>query len=250
MDNLYKFVMFIQHHQGRRHRILNTGAEGVLDQWRGAGQLIVNMTKTGCCYCSVVEGSHDKESSINTPEGGFIHNMVCRSDGVLVAVLRCSPRVFRCLVDRLCFRQGRIRHKLVSGKEARDRTLILRLTGDLSLPVSGSPTAYLAVGKRAPGVADPAVTSWCRWFVFVSRATLMSARDARHIIYRCILNVYEKCGSIIVLSLLYDMAVPTQSNTPVIFGCAFCGLMRPPWIEHVTTMNQLTAGPVLDIRSP
>ncbi len=29
-------------------------------------------------------------------------------------------------------------------------------------PVSGSPTAYLAVGKRAPGVADPAVTSWCR----------------------------------------------------------------------------------------
>ncbi len=127
-----------------------------------------------------MEGSHDKESSINTPEGGFIHNTVCRSDDVLVAVLRCSPRVFRCLVDRLCFRQGRIRHKLVSGKEARDRTLILQLTGDLSLPVSGSPTAYLAVGKRAPGVADPAMTIWCRWFVFVSRATLMSARDARH----------------------------------------------------------------------
>ncbi len=31
-----------------------------------------------------------------------------------------------------------------------------------------------------------------------------------------------------MLSLLYDMAVPMQSNTPVIFGCAFCGLMRPP----------------------
>ncbi len=124
--------------------------------------IICNIYLYICIYCSVVEGSHDKESSINTPEGGFIHNMVCRSDGVLVAVLRCSPRVFTCLVDRLWFRQGRIRHKLVSGKEARDRTLILRLTGDLSLPVSGSPTAYLAVGKRAPGVADPAVTSWCR----------------------------------------------------------------------------------------
>ncbi len=24
-------------------------------------------------YCGEVEGSHDKESSINTPEGGFIH---------------------------------------------------------------------------------------------------------------------------------------------------------------------------------
>ncbi len=42
-------------------------------------------------YCSEVEGSHDKESSINTPEGGFIHNMLCRSDGEVVAVLRCSP---------------------------------------------------------------------------------------------------------------------------------------------------------------
>ncbi len=46
--------------------------------------------------------------------------------------------------------------------KGRKSTLILRLTGDLSLPVSGSPTAYLAVGKRAPGVADLAVTSWCR----------------------------------------------------------------------------------------
>ncbi len=83
----------------------------------------------------------------------------------MVKWLRCSgalPRVFRCLVDRLCFRQGRIRHKLVSGKKARDRTLILQLTGVMSLPLSGSPTAYLAVGKRAPGVADPAVMSWCR----------------------------------------------------------------------------------------
>ncbi len=79
---------------------------------------------------------------------------------VMVKWLRCSgalPRVFRCLVDRLCFRQGRIRHKLVSGKKARDRTLILRLTGVMSLPLSGSPTAYLAVGKRAPGVADELV---------------------------------------------------------------------------------------------
>ncbi len=47
-------------------------------------------------------------------------------------------------------------------KERRGRTLILRLTGDLFLPVSGPHTAYLAVGKRASGVADPAMMSWCR----------------------------------------------------------------------------------------
>ncbi len=44
-------------------------------------------------------------------------------------------------------------------KEKRVRTLLLRLTGDLFLPVSGPHTAYLAVGERASGVADPAVMS-------------------------------------------------------------------------------------------
>ncbi len=28
--------------------------------------------------------------------------------------------------------------------------------------------------------------------------------------------------------------------TPVILGCAFCRLMQSPWMERVTTMNQLT----------
>ncbi len=54
-------------------------------------------------------------------------------------------------------------------------------------------------------------------------------------LYRRISNVYEECGSIIALSLLYDMGARTQSffyifsaeraYTPVIFGCAFCRLM-------------------------
>ncbi len=67
----------------------------------------------------------------------------------------------------------------------------------------------------------------------------------------CISNVYEECGSIIALSLLYDMGAHTQSflylifsaeraYTPIIFGCAFCRLMQSSWMERVTTMNQLT----------
>ncbi len=47
-------------------------------------------------------------------------------------------------------------------------------------------TAYLAAGKRASGVADPAVMRRCRCFSFVSRATLMRTRDARHNIYICV----------------------------------------------------------------
>ncbi len=47
-------------------------------------------------------------------------------------------------------------------KERRGCTLILRLTGDKFLLVSGPHTAYLAMGKQASGVADPAVMSWCR----------------------------------------------------------------------------------------
>ncbi len=49
--------------------------------------------------------------------------------------------------------------------------------------------------------------------------------------------MFEECGSIITLSLLYDLGVRTQSffyfifsveraYTPVIFGCAFCRLMQ------------------------
>ncbi len=31
-----------------------------------------------------------------------------------------------------------------------------------------------------------------------------------------------------------------RAYTPIIFGCAFCRLMQSPWMERVTTMNQLT----------
>ncbi len=31
-----------------------------------------------------------------------------------------------------------------------------------------------------------------------------------------------------------------RAYTPVIFGCVFCRLMQSPWMERVTTMNQLT----------
>ncbi len=70
-------------------------------------------------------------------------------------------------------------------------------------------------------------------------------------LYRRISNVYEECGIIIALTLLYDLGARTQSflylffpaeraYTPVIFGCAFCRLMQSLWMERVTTMNQLT----------
>ncbi len=82
--------------------------------------------------------------------------MLCRSDGEVVAVLRCSPPCVPVLGGSSVLQAGQ------DPSQARDRTLILRLTGVMSLPLSGSPTAYLAVGKQAPGVADPAVMSWCR----------------------------------------------------------------------------------------
>ncbi len=69
-------------------------------------------------------------------------------------------------------------------------------------------------------------------------------------LYRRISNVYEECGSIIALRLLHGGAhaiifiylfFPAErAYTPVIFGCAFCRLMQSPWMENVTTMNQLT----------
>ncbi len=47
INNLY----CLKHIQVRRQRMLNTGAEGgARSMTGGAGQLIVNMTKTGCCY--------------------------------------------------------------------------------------------------------------------------------------------------------------------------------------------------------
>ncbi len=41
-----------------------------------------------------------------------------------------------------------------------------------------------------------------------------------------------KCGS--------NVFSAERAYTPVIFGCAFCRLMQSPWMERVTTMNQLT----------
>ncbi len=66
-------------------------------------------------------------------------------------------------------------------KSRRVCTLVLCIK-ETSLPITQPRTAYLAAGKRASGVADPAVMSGCRCFASVSRATLMSVRDARHTI--------------------------------------------------------------------
>ncbi len=69
-------------------------------------------------------------------------------------------------------------------------------------------------------------------------------------LYRRISNVYEECVSIIALSLLHGGAhaiifiylfFPAErAYTPVIFGRAFCRIMKSLWMERVTTMNQLT----------
>ncbi len=67
-------------------------------------------------------------------------------------------------------------------------------------------------------------------------------------LYRRISNVYEECGSIIALNLLHGGAHAIifiylffpRAYTPLIFGCAFCRIMQSPWMERVTTMNQLT----------
>ncbi len=41
-------------------------------------------------------------------------------------------------------------------------------------------------------------------------------------------------------SFFYFIFSAERAYTPVIFGCAFCRLMQSPWMERVTTMNQLT----------
>ncbi len=64
-------------------------------------------------------------------------------------------------------------------KSKRVGTLVICIE-ETSLPITQPHAAYLAAGKQASGVADPAVMSGCRCFASVSRATLMSDRDARH----------------------------------------------------------------------
>ncbi len=42
------------------------------------------------------------------------------------------------------------------------------------------------------------------------------------------------------LFLFFFPAERAYRPTPVIFGRAFCRIMQSPWMERVTTMNQLT----------
>ncbi len=75
-----------------------------------------------------------------------------------------------------CGRAGSVTRWRLKSEEA--GTLVLCIA-ETSLSIIQPHTAYLAVGKRASGVADPAVMSGCSCFSSVSRATLMTARDAR-----------------------------------------------------------------------
>ncbi len=84
-------------------------------------------------------------------------------------------------------------------KSKRVGTLVLCIE-ETSLPIIQPHTAYLAVGKRASGVADPAVMSGCRCFASVSKATLMSDRDARHSIY---IYIYIYTHTYIYIKLQY-----------------------------------------------
>ncbi len=85
----------------------------------------------------------------------------------LGAVSRSCARGRAGLVTRWCLKSRRV------------GTLVLCIE-ETSLSITQPHTAYLAMGKQASGVADPAVMSGCRCFASVSTATLMSVRDARH----------------------------------------------------------------------
>ena len=96
-----------------------------------------------------------------------------------------SVRDFLGAVSRCC---ARIRSSSVTHwflERTRDDTLVLSIQ-DASLAIIQPHAAYMAVGKLATGVADQAMMSECRCFASFSRATLMSARDARHTVN----NVY------------------------------------------------------------
>ncbi len=86
-------------------------------------------------------------------------------------------------------------------KSRKGSTLVLSRK-ETSLNSTQPHTAYLAAGKWASAVADPAVMSRCRCFSSVSRATLMSARNARHTIYICTLVL----GPILTITLLLTFA--------------------------------------------
>ncbi len=130
-----------------------------------------------------MEESHDKESSNKYP-GGWIYShrkgaewrVACWGGAVL------SVGDFLCAVSRSCAhgRTGTVTRWRLKSKSV--GTLVLCIE-ETSLPITQPHTAYLAVGKRTSGVADPAVMSGCRCFTSVSRAMLMSGRDARHNIY-------------------------------------------------------------------
>ncbi len=101
-------------------------------------------------------------------------------------VWRCSSwcDFFPSAVRRCCARGGAGSVTRWALKSRRVYRISSQLLLEMCLPVLQPHTAYLAAGKRASGVADPAVMRRCRCFSFVSRATLMRTRDARHSMYK------------------------------------------------------------------
>ncbi len=81
-------------------------------------------------------------------------------------------------------------------KSNRVGTLVLSIE-ETRVPLTQPHTAYLAVGKRASGVADPAVMSRCRCFASISRATLMNDRDAHHSIQTSLRDFKAKLLSLL-----------------------------------------------------
>ncbi len=56
-----------------------------------------------------------------------------------------------------------------------------------------------------------------------------------------VLSRLAYCMGARMQSFLFIYFFPAErAYTPVIFGCAFCRLMQSPWMERVTTINQLT----------
>ncbi len=119
---------------------------------------------------------------------------------------------FLAAVSRSCAR-GRVgtvtRWRLKSNRVG---TLVLSIE-ETRLPLTQPHTAYLAAGKRASGVADPAVMSGCRCFASVSRATLMSDRDAHHSIQTSLRDFKAKrLQSFSLFSRLYSERMLLQAK--------------------------------------
>ncbi len=55
-----------------------------------------------------------------------------------------------------------------------------------------------------------------------------------------VLSRLAYCMGAHAIIFIYLFFPAERAYTPVIFGCVFCRLMQYPWMERVTTMNQLT----------